>query len=479
MKFAENEYIGVFVMVPEFCDNLSPMQLQKSYFEDELIRPFNKEKTGKDYRYYMKNSFCISKEVLENKNIHKILFIYQNYIIAAGEFGNYDLSFFTYNEKKSKGINDELDDLSIKSEYELKRYIKFDKIITFPIFIGSILENEKIVDQDEYGKNQTTKKGYIYKVKNANELNKITSKKYDDNVNSLSLFHKLYEEQKIKCLLKEIKFYNIEDIHTNFLASFLDKNNIYGLGDKPFINFLNILNDKKGFSYSNNDNIILKNVYSQYSNPTKSGKKVRIDLSIDFLKNNEKYKIILEAKLNSYQSLKKDIDGKNISQTKYYYDDLEFQPNTKVIFVFLAINDEEKIDNHYIRISYQDLIDKVYMNYYHKNYYLLEDYLCSFHYMVDDSKFYNTKNISLIPNTHMFDNDKNLYKEIDIYLKRLEVENKIPKFNNINEIVLFKYLISNYYQIINNKKEKNIYEKFYKSLNVNSYSNDLIEKIKY
>lgn len=158
--------------------------------------------------------------------------------------------------------------------------------------------------------------------------------------------------------LEQIDFFGYEDMHTNFLASLLKENNVFGLGTKPLKLFIELLKVK---DKNHLENKLQQDLLSNYSVsnvhviPQFYIKDVgRIDLLIKFNIGNNNYNIILENKLFSGESSK--------DQTKRYkeYFDNHFA-NDNNIYVFLSLDNNLEISagNDYIRIDYQELISYV------------------------------------------------------------------------------------------------------------------------
>lgn len=156
--------------------------------------------------------------------------------------------------------------------------------------------------------------------------------------------------------LEQIDFFRYEDMHTNFLASLLKEDNVFGLGTKPLKLFIELLKVK------DKNHLESKLKYDLLSNYSVSNVEVltqesidvgRLDLLIKFKIDNENYNIILENKLFSEESSE--------NQTKRYkkYFDNHFVKDSN-IFVFLSLDNNLKISsNDYIRIDYQELISYV------------------------------------------------------------------------------------------------------------------------
>lgn len=174
--------------------------------------------------------------------------------------------------------------------------------------------------------------------------------------------------------LEQIDFFRYEDMHTNFLASLLKENNVFGLGTKPLKLFIELLKVK---DKNHLENKLQQDLLSNYSVsnvhviPQFYIKDVgRIDLLIKFNIGNNNYNIILENKLFSGESSK--------DQTKRYKEYLDKvdidinnddNKNATKIYVFLSLDNNPKTNpisaedgykDEYIRIDYQELISYVF-----------------------------------------------------------------------------------------------------------------------
>ena len=255
------------------------------------------------------------------------------------------------------------------------------------------------------------------------------------------------EGQKFKKYCDEYTIWDVlgmfryEDANTNFLASFLDaKKDIFVLGTEPISNFINLICEKdktkiKG-DFSNIGNLkkddIKISIRQTYKKPT-----CRPDLVI-ILK--DQYLIFLEAKIEAGESRK--------DQCKEYYDIAQKDyPNSAFIYLSLSSDDEISAEQ-YIKITYQDLIDKLYEplkeKIKNKNKDLLNQYLKGFIYLVKDN--YISDNFKM-PITEEI---RTLVKEI--YSKQQknidEFINKREKFNCVSADVEIFFIVL--YEILNN-----------------------------
>lgn len=164
-------------------------------------------------------------------------------------------------------------------------------------------------------------------------------------------------------LMEQIGLFRYEDVHTNFLSNLLKLDNVYGLGTKPLKLFLELLKlkskDKKMDYIDISDNYDITCLSTETQKNLNCG---RLDLTIRFKINNEKYVIILENKLLSEE-------GKN--QTKNYQQEIENTVSEYFegirIYVFLSqeknpklsADEDETTNVDWIKITYQDLITYV------------------------------------------------------------------------------------------------------------------------
>ena len=154
--------------------------------------------------------------------------------------------------------------------------------------------------------------------------------------------------------------FRYEDIHTNFLASLLDKDNVYGYGYRPFRLFLELIrannNNKNKNKYLSTIDLLdeydisdlLINIRKKLNNGTP-------DLYITFkIKQGtveKKYLIILEAKLES---------DEHDNQCDNYYNDVKDINVDEKIFIYLTLDGGNCSNDNYNLITYQNLIDYIY-----------------------------------------------------------------------------------------------------------------------
>lgn len=157
--------------------------------------------------------------------------------------------------------------------------------------------------------------------------------------------------------LEQIDFFRYEDMHTNFLASLLKEDNVFGLGTKPLKLFIELLKVKDKNHLENKLKQKLLSNYSVSNIEVLTQESIdvgRLDLLIKFNIGNNKYNIILENKLFSEESSE--------DQTKRYKEYLDdYFKDDNNIYVFLSLNNDSKIsaEDNYIRINYQELVNYV------------------------------------------------------------------------------------------------------------------------
>lgn len=213
-------------------------------------------------------------------------------------------------------------------------------------------------------------------------------------------FEKYYGKTSI---LEQINFFRFEDAHTNFLASLLNENNPYGLGDYPLQLLCELIASKdidnkfphiKTICMSSSD---LSNIETKIQEKLPSG---RIDLLIKFdvIENEKKeqYLIALEAKLDSLE---------HDEQCKNYREDLDKSADYnsyKKTYLYLSLSKDDSIsdEEHYLKFTYQDLINYVYEPCSYKSYdnnllLTLNEYINSFSSLYFNEKF----DINYIPIT--------------------------------------------------------------------------------
>lgn len=253
--------------------------------------------------------------------------------------------------------------------------------------------------------------------------------------------------------LEQIDFFRYEDMHTNFLASLLKEDNVFGLGTKPLKLFIELLKVK---DKNQLENKLKQDLLSNYSVsnvhviPQFYIKDVgRIDLLIKFNIGNNNYNIILENKLFSGESSK--------DQTKRYKEYLDKvdidinnddNKNATKIYVFLSLDNnpktnpisaEDEYKDEYIRIDYQELISYVLepCSYLEANSLAsisVEEYLKGFTYLCEFGYMPITSTLRKLSVT--------IYNNYcDILMNILNADNEYIEFYN-NNIKQFKILFT-------------------------------------
>lgn len=253
--------------------------------------------------------------------------------------------------------------------------------------------------------------------------------------------------------LEQIDFFRYEDMHTNFLASLLKENNVFGLGTKPLKLFIELLKVK---DKNHLENKLQQDLLSNYSVsnvhviPQFYIKDVgRIDLLIKFNIGNNNYNIILENKLFSGESSK--------DQTKRYKEYLDKvdidinnddNKNATKIYVFLSLDNnpktnpisaEDEYKDEYIRIDYQELISYVFepCSYLEANSLAsisVEEYLKGLTYLCEFGYMPITSTLSKL-SVAIYNN------YCDILMNILNADNEYIEFYN-NNIKQFKILFT-------------------------------------
>ena len=104
--------------------------------------------------------------------------------------------------------------------------------------------------------------------------------------------------------LNQLDFFRFEDLQTNFLASLLKPNNIYGLGDYPMRLLLELITVKTKSEDWNLDVLSDYSLYIKKVTTQKPVKNYRLDLVVEFEIDKKTYELILENKLFSIEGEK-------------------------------------------------------------------------------------------------------------------------------------------------------------------------------
>lgn len=154
---------------------------------------------------------------------------------------------------------------------------------------------------------------------------------------------KYIEKEKIFNIFRVLKLENYEIRHSNFLAWLLDPNETHKMGGIFFQDFIKLVNQKtnKNLCYKNSDEIIVKRE-ADY-----------IDILI--LNKAQKYLVLIENKIQSKQ---------HSDQLEKYYNVIKekFDDKWKCIYIYLKPFKNEKINSHYIFITYDKIINIIKKN---------------------------------------------------------------------------------------------------------------------
>lgn len=160
-------------------------------------------------------------------------------------------------------------------------------------------------------------------------------------------------------LVNQFGISHFEDENTNFLCALLKPDNTYKLGTYPLQLLIELLKckDRDNQYFSDIDvfeHLEFQNVNSE-TRKTIDGKLIP-DMLIEFRLNKQDYLIVLEAKLFSSERTDQCKDyRKSIEENEYY-------SNHKKIYVFLSLDSNAitSDDEHYLKITYQDFMDRIY-----------------------------------------------------------------------------------------------------------------------
>ena len=229
--------------------------------------------------------------------------------------------------------------------------------------------------------------------------------------------------------INQIDFFRYEDMHTNFLKSLFESNNVYGLTIYPLKKFIELIKMKDETKFKE------INIFDDYDishvkiESQKQINNYRLDLFIQFEINDKPYIIVLENKLfsseNNEQCLKYEITCQEALKDK-----------NEIIFVYLSLSNDSKISsNNYVRINYQELISNV-----------IEP--CS--YIENNFQALNVKE----------------YLKSYVYLYNLDFgnsEKNIPLTREIEKLVMNIYNDKNFQVILNADSTDRTYEQFLKA----------------
>lgn len=237
-------------------------------------------------------------------------------------------------------------------------------------------------------------------------------------------FEKYYNESTF---LNQINFFRFEDLHTNFLSSLLEEDNCYNLGNNALKLLIDLLATKSENIFPNNEllepfNLTEITIESQRDIPNY---KSRLDIFIQFKLNDTQYLIVIENKFFSSEGIKQCVRYKEAVEN--------YSKTEKKIFVYLSLEENPTItDNSYIKISYKELISKVYIPCSIKSnkqdFVLnLDEYIKSFCSLYDSTDI-DYKNIPLT-----YEGEKltlSVWKKYNLFLKKLIEDDIDPQFKN-------------------------------------------------
>ena len=155
--------------------------------------------------------------------------------------------------------------------------------------------------------------------------------------------------------LQQIDFFRYEDVNTNFLASLLKSDNVYQLGDYPIRLLIEMLKCKDNNCFKDVDLLETNDITDIDVLTQKVIDSGKLDLFIQFNLNDKPYAIILEAKLFSTE---------HDEQCRKYKEELDLSLKNihEIVYVYLSLENKTHISSDdYIRITYQDMIDKLYI----------------------------------------------------------------------------------------------------------------------
>ena len=267
-------------------------------------------------------------------------------------------------------------------------------------------------------------------------------------------------------LLNLTGLYYFENIHSYFLTTLLDKNKNSALGFnnknsyEPLLKFLKIIakKDKSG-KLNLSKNVVVTDCKIEAQ--SRINQNNIPDIAIDFsLSNNCSYRLILEAKLES-------CEGSGQCE-RYFLETEKKYPDVQKIYVYLSLNDNnvldggELINNKYIQITHQELLDQLYYECYEMTYNnLIYDYMQSFNYIMDKLiKEVKINEIPVIKPLVLLASD--IYYQYSSYIEKDIIEdNKIPKEELSYILKLLICIYKNKEILKKNKGLKEKIEKFY------------------
>jgi len=265
-----------------------------------------------------------------------------------------------------------------------------------------------------------------------------------------------------KSFTEQLGLFRYEDANTNFLASLLKSDNIYGYTTYPMKLLLELIKIKSSKDYFKDVNLLNNYDINNLSIKTREALQSGIpDLHIRFNINEKEYLILIEAKLQSDEQEK---------QTQRYYDDLK-NVNVEKIFIYLTLDGGKCSCKEYELITYQELIDYVYtpLTFIKSNDVALtvEEYLKSFNALYYQEIFdnndiipmnYKSKELTL----KLWEQHQKLFKKI--FIDKIDNKSFLDFYNSHKEV--FRILFINIDKLNNDKL-----------IEVNEYNRELLEYI--
>lgn len=356
---------------------------------------------------------------------------------------------FTYNEYLAGYANIEnciIENIKYKDDkYEYNYKIKVNEIKLIPL-----VKLEKAGDNDNILMREKGTRGvalYLCDLKNE----QILFREYKDILKDYKLYQEFISNEKKNSIIRQTNLHRYEDMHSNFLVNFIKNDNIFKPGTILFEKLLNLV----GIKFNNIDSFSVNPRCTFEKNDVKCLSNVKIknikpDIFITYKTNNEEKYIIIETKLQAIQSEYETSDtNKKMKQTEAYYKYFKEKYGNKISFVFLSMYDENKCKDvkdikKYIKITFQQLIDKVYEpNVLHNNQEVLVSYLHSFHIMYHND-FYS--NYYFIPDTHLLVDEVKKLKKDKLFVELIKnITSKTALcFTSDDEVAYFKYLLHVY-----------------------------------
>lgn len=183
--------------------------------------------------------------------------------------------------------------------------------------------------------------------------------------------------------LNQLDFFRFEDFQTNFIASLLKPNNIYGLGDYPMRLLLELITVKTKEKDWDLDVLSNYSIYIKKVTTQKTVNNCRPDLMVEFEIDKKPYELILENKLFSIEGDK---------QCERYEEELKKQQDgRKRIYVYLSLEENPEISGKLFKkttLTYKQLLENVlepcsYMEEIRNNTLKIEEYIKGFTYLYE------------------------------------------------------------------------------------------------